>query len=302
MKTVLVTGGSGFVGHYTLRKLLDKGYDVHVVTRNKTGQQFPSEVTLHYCDLQNVQQQIQLFQSFSFSHLLHFAWYTVPQKYWSSSENLNWVQVSINLVQNFVKSGGQRIVCAGTCAEYDWSYGYCSEYLTPQLPNTLYGTCKNSLRVILEQYCKEKNISLAWGRIFFLYGPHEPQQKLIPSTINSLLNGEFAYCTHGNQIRDFLYVEDVADAFVALLDSEVQGSVNIGSGQPIAIKEVVEKIGDLLGSKSLIQLGAIASRPNESPLLVANTKRLIEEVNFRPKTSLLEGLDLTINWWRQLQQ
>ena len=68
--------------------------------------------------------------------------------------------------------------------------------------------------------------------IFFLYGPHEPPGRLIPSVIQALLKGEFARCSHGRQIRDFLYVEDVAEAFVALLDSDITGPVNIASGSP----------------------------------------------------------------------
>ncbi len=117
--------------------------------------------------------------------------------------------------------------------------------------------------------------------------------------IISLLKGEAAKCSHGNQFRDFIYVQDVADAFVALLESEVTGVVNIGSGKPIAIKDIVYKIADKIGREDLIELGAIASNPREPPLLVADVSRLLNEVGWLPQFNLDKGLDRAIAWWEK---
>ncbi len=94
------------------------------------------------------------------------------------------------------------------------------------------------------------------GESSFLYGPYEYPTRLVPSVIQSLLKDEPAQCTHGNQIRDFLYVADVADAFVAILDSDVNGIINIGSGKPVSVKELVIQIARLLGKEKDIRLGA----------------------------------------------
>jgi nucleoside-diphosphate-sugar epimerase len=185
----------------------------------------------------------------------------------------------------------------GTCAEYDWKYGYCSEFITPSNPDTPYGICKKALQEIVNSYSETTSLSSAWGRIFFTYGAYEYPNRLVPSVILSLLKGEPARCSHGNQIRDFLYVQDVADAFVALLESEVTGAVNIGSGQAIAIKDVVYKIADLIGRSDLVHLGAIPSAPKETPLLVADVTRLSNEVGWLPKFSLEIGLKQAIIWW-----
>ena len=99
-------------------------------------------------------------------------------------------------------------------------------------------------------------------------------------------------------MRDFLYVQDVADAFVALLESDVTGSVNIGSGQPMAIKDMVYKIGEQIGRSDLIQLGAIPAATNDTPLVIADVKRLSDEVGFQPTYNLERGIEETINWWR----
>ena len=121
--------------------------------------------------------------------LLHFAWYAKPKKYWTSTQNLRWVQSSIELIDLFVKCGGKRIVMAGSCAEYDWDYGVSSEGLTPCRPSTLYGICKHSLQEILTMYSKQAGISSAWGRIFFLYGPYEHPSRLVSHVISHVSFG-----------------------------------------------------------------------------------------------------------------
>jgi nucleoside-diphosphate-sugar epimerase len=241
----------------------------------------------------------QLFEQIKPTHLLHFAWcYSMPGKYWQAEDNFLWVQASLEILKQFQAQGGQRVVMSGTCAEYDWNYGYCSEFLTPKNPSSPYGICKNAMQEMLQSYAKLTNLSSAWGRIFLPYGPYEYVDRLVPSVICSLLKGEPARCSHGRQMRDFLYVQDVADAFVAILESDVTGSVNIGSGQPIAIKDIVYKIGEQMGRYDLIQLGAIPAATNDTPLVIADVKRLFDEVGFQPTYNLERGIEETINWWR----
>jgi nucleoside-diphosphate-sugar epimerase len=141
-------------------------------------------------------------------------------------------------------------------------------------------------------------ISSAWGRIFWLYGCHEYSQRLVPSVICSLLKGEVAKCSHGNQIRDFLYVQDVADAFVALLSSDIRGCVNIASGKAIVIKDIIFTIADYFGRRDLIQLGAIPKSLGEAPLVVADVARLFQEIGWEPKYELERAIVDTVEWWK----
>ena len=297
MKTILVTGGTGFIGHHSIPLLLAEGYDVHTTIRDKTKiNKFNPDIQYHDCDLFDHYQQEQLLNSLKPSHLLHFAWDAIPGKFWSSPDNLQWVEASLVLLRNFVRFGGQRVVFAGTCAEYDWSYGYCTENGTPTNPQTLYGVCKNSLRLIFEQYCQQSGVSYAWGRIFWLYGINEYPERLVPSIIHSLVNNQPAKCTDGQQIRDFMYVEDVSFAFVCLLNSDVKGVVNIGSGQPITIKAIVTEIANKLNAQNLLRFGELQAPPNDYPFVVANPMRLYKEVNFKPQYNLSQGLQKTIDY------
>lgn len=302
MKKVLLTGASGFIGRHTIPFLLKKEYEVHVVDIVKKPSHIikNKELFWHECDLLNYKQQKILLMEIKPTHLLHFAWYAVPGKYWTSLENLRWVQSSLDLLMNFVKNGGKRAVFAGTCAEYDWNYGYCSEEITPLKPSTLYGACKNSLHEILNHFSNQTKFSYAWGRIFFLYGPYENPNRLVSSIICSLLKDKPARCSHGNQIRDFLHVEDVAGAFVALLESDVMGPVNIASGQPVALKTIIYTVADLLGGKRhLVELGVLPSPENEPHFLVADVRKLGNKVGWKPKIHLEEGLKNAIEWWKR---
>lgn len=306
MKRVLVTGAGGFIGRHTLQPLVDRGYEVHAVT-SKTD--FAEEnltslanCTWHVVDLFNPIQVKTVIERSQPTHLLHFAWCATPGQYWTSEANFRWVQASLELLYHFHKIGGQRIVMAGTCAEYDWNYGYCSETITPLKPNTPYGICKNALQTLLAAYCNQTGLSSGWGRIFFTYGPYEHPKRVVASVIQSLLKRNPIPCSHGNQIRDFLHVYDIANAFVCFLLSEQTGTVNIASGQPVTVKEIIVSLTQKLGNAELIQWGLLLPPDNESPLIVADTRRLTQEIGWLPKFSLDAGLDQTINWWKNNYQ
>jgi nucleoside-diphosphate-sugar epimerase len=297
MKRVLLTGASGFVGSHCLPALSNKGFEVHAVSRT-IEKYTPSEVRWHQADLLDRKQVLELVSNVEPTHLLHLAWYAAPGSYWSSEENLRWVQASLDLLQAFTAAGGRRVVVSGSCAEYEWgSHQPLSERDTPK-PSTLYGTCKHSLQLMVDAYAATKNISAAWGRLFFLYGPNEPESRLVPSVIRALLRGQPALCTHGDQVRDFLYVADVAEAFVTLLDSEVKGTINIASGRPIKIRDVIDEIGEQLGRRDLIRLNALPASPNEPAVLLADTDRLKRELRWQPRYDLRQGVVKCIDWLR----
>ncbi|HZT43590.1 MAG TPA: NAD(P)-dependent oxidoreductase [Chthonomonadaceae bacterium] len=298
MNRVLVTGATGFIGRHALAPLVAGGDEVHAVTIDAPVEAAP-EVAWHQADLLDPGCVADLLAKVRPTHLLHFAWYVAPGQYVTSPENFRWVQASLELLRRFAECGGQRVVMSGSCFEYDLRYGYCSERVTPLAPDTLYGTCKHALHTMLVVFADQAGLSQAWGRIFYLYGPHEYPQRLVPSVIRALLDGETARCSHGRQIRDFLHVQDVAGAFVALLRSDVAGPVNIASGQPVALQEVIGKIAARLNAEDRVQLGVLPAPPSEPPLIVADTRRLREEVGWRPHYDLDSGLEQTISWHRR---
>jgi nucleoside-diphosphate-sugar epimerase len=283
---VLVTGATGFIGHHLPAALRARGHEVSVASRSSG------------VDLLEPGDAESLLAAVRPTHLVHLAWYAVPGAYWTSPENVRWVEASLALLRAFVAAGGERAVLAGTCAEYDWSGGVCAEDTTPLRPWTLYGHAKNALREVAEAYAEEAALSLAWGRIFFVYGPHEPDGRLVSSVARALVRGEEAPTTEGSQRRDFLHSADLADAFAALLGSEARGAVNLGSGDAVAVRDVVEEVARAAGRPDLLRVGAVPARPDEAPLVVADATRLRDEVGWSPARTLEQGIADTVAWWR----
>ena len=114
-----------------------------------------------------------------------------------------------------------------------------------------------------------------------------------------MLRGDEAKCSDGLQVRDFLHVEDVAEAFVALLDSDVRGSLNIASGQPVAVRDVVLAAADCVGKRDLLRIGVLPRQPHEPAYLVADTRRLAAEVGFKPRYDLASGMAQAVGRWKR---
>ena len=297
MAKVLVTGATGFIGRHAITPLQEQGHEVHTVGSRPLDKAF-SSVTHHQADLLDSGQMERVIAAVQADQLLHFSWFVTPGEYLKSFNNIRWVYATLEMLRMFEENGGTRSVLAGTCFEYDLQRGFLSEDVTPTRPDSLYGTCKNALREMVEGYSEQSGLSTAWGRIFFLYGPHEYPGRLVASVINAVLRGEDAKCSHGRQIRDFMHVQDVADAFVALLGSDVTGSVNIASGQPVTIRDIALKIASQAGDEDLVKLGIYPAPENEPPVILADTRKLNNVVGWKPSISLDDGLARTIDWWK----
>ena len=298
MRKVLVTGASGFIGRHCLPLLTSRGYEVHALARQSSVRSDSPEVHWHEADLLTPGSCAQLLSRLQPECLLHLAWYAVPGKFWEATENIEWVRASLELLLAFAKNGGTRVVVAGTCAEYDWSEGECKEDTTPLFPSTLYGTSKRALERLVNTWNRQRAVSSAWGRVFFLYGPDENPSRLVAYVVRSLLQNRLALCSDGHQLRDFLHVEDVASAFVFLLESQVVGPVNIGSGKPIAVRDVLNEIGRYIGRPDLLVFGARSS-VGEPAAIWANIEKFTKEVLWVPRYDLKHGLEQTIEWWRK---
>ena len=302
MRQVLVTGATGFIGQFCIKALQKRGFIVYALSTKPVASTVDNIIWCQ-ADLHDYRAIKQLLARIRPTFLLHLAWYVEHGQYWSSEKNLQWVASSLNLVQEFTNNGGKRLICAGTCAEYDWSENVCSEnlseLLTPLNPQTLYGACKSSLQATLGAWSKTTGLSFAWGRLFFPYGPGENRKRLIPSTVLSLLQGKTITCNNPELSRDFIFVDDVAQIFAALIDSDICGPINIASGQAIKLRQVVDLISRRLNIENLIEYKIDGAISNEPLVLCGNVSRLKDELNILPTTPLAVGIEKTINWWQE---
>ena len=298
MKRVLVTGATGFVGRHALPALTARGFEVHAVS-SRPGR---SDASAHWheADLLGSGDADRVMKAVRPTHLLHLAWFVTPGAFWRAPENVDWVGASLRLLRAFAThgEGARRAALAGTSAEYDWSGGTCHETRTPLRPATLYGSAKHGLHVVADAFAREAGLRLAWGRLFFLYGPYEAPGRLVSSLASSLLRGVRVPCSLGEQRRDFLHAGDAGDAFAALLDSAVDGAVNIASGEAVPVHDVISAVAARAGGAHLLDWGGHPVSPGEAPTVVADVARLRDEVGWQPRWSLREGLDATVDWWR----
>ena len=297
-KKVLITGATGFIGQHCLPRLIARNFEVHATSSKKETPIVFDGVQWHHINLLDSVACQNTIVKILPTHLLHLAWIAQPGVFWASNENLHWLIHSLELVQTFCQNGGLRVVGVGSCAEYEWGHSTCIENHTPLKPSTIYGRCKLAMSLALEAAADAYGISAVWARLFFPYGPGEPRDRLIPTVILGQLQGQEVRCTHGRQFRDFIFVEDVADALVTLLDSSTTGSFNIGTGIAQNLLEVVATVSSQLGRPDVVRFGSKPAPDGDPERVVADISRLKQEVGWQPKITLQQGIERTIEAWR----
>jgi len=266
----LVTGASGFIGRYVLDHLAQNNIDTVVVGRTR-----PSGFTGDFIEVDLlVDDCTDIARRAGASHLVHLAWYAEHGEYWTSPLNLRWVDATVRLVEAFCAAGGQKVVVAGTCAEYDWSCGCCREDTTPLKPASMYGTAKDATRRLLAAVCSAHQVAFAWGRIFLPYGKGEDSQRLIPSLVEVFKGTRSPFGVNANAYRDLLHADDVARGFINLLLPGAEGSYNISSGRPTQIAQVVNTIANAFNGNPRIVLDLSTERPGEPDILFGDNEKL----------------------------
>lgn len=295
-RRVLVTGASGFIGRRCVAALARSGYAVHAVSSRPHAAD--SCATWHRYDLLDPGQCATAVAQVRPTHLLHLAWTATPGTFWSSPKNLDWLSAAAALFGAFYAQGGQRAVGVGTCAEYAWSEAPYREGATPEAASTVYGLCKRAAALALEAAALQSGRSAAWARLFFPYGPGEAPERLLPYVIRCLLKGEPALCTSGEQYRDFIHVDDVAAALVALLQAEATGTYNVGSGVALRLKDAVAQIAELLDGAALVRHGARDAPAGDPQYVVADVTRLTAATGWRPAVDFRRGIAASIAYWK----
>jgi nucleoside-diphosphate-sugar epimerase len=288
---VLLTGASGFLGRHVLHSLRQRGIDTVLLCRQPPAD--PKATAWIAADLLASTDWVALVAQAQATHLLHLAWYAEHGRYWVSPLNLRWVDATVQLTEAFCQAGGQQVVVAGTCAEYDWSHGYCREESTPLHPATLYGVAKDAARRLVMAVCQQHQIPCAWGRVFLPFGAGESPQRLIPSLIAALRGQRAPFGVNASAYRDFLHASDVAEGLLTLLQQGAQGAYNISSGQPVQLQALIRQLAELLHAEPAPLLALASERPGEPALLVGDPQRL-QALGWRPALSQAQALKQTI--------
>ncbi len=284
-KRVFITGGTGLIGRELYAPLAAHGFEPYVLTLDDNHPILPQVtwITGNLFDescIANALAQIRP------QYLLNLAWCTSGD-YQTSPINFDFVRSGLTLLSHFAQNGGQRAVLAGTCMEYSAKKTLLKES-DPISPLNLYARCKDNLHRLAHDFCTVHHISLGYGRIFYVYGRQEHPTRLTASCLNALRTGRPFQIAHSQLLRDYMYTKDISAAFVALLDSSVQGPINICTGQAISLADYTRALARLVNREDLLVLDR---QPTDQPLLIAgDNTRLTQEVGFTPRYSLAQAL------------
>lgn len=255
---VLLTGATGFVGRQVLRALEQYGARVTAVVRAEREEDLapspaieriiatpalfeePADWWAQACD--------------GVDCVVHVAWYAEPGKYLMSPQNLGCLAGTLALAQGAIDVGVSRMVGVGTCFEYNLTAADLS-VSTPLNPTTPYAAAKAATYLALSRILPQQGVSFAWCRLFYLYGEGEDGRRLVPYVRAQLAKGEAAELSHGLQVRDFLDVEEAGRRIAAAALSSLEGAINICSGAPITVRELVEEIAGPFGRNDLLRFG-----------------------------------------------
>ncbi|MDQ1510862.1 MAG: hypothetical protein QOG50_2706 [Actinomycetota bacterium] len=290
-----VTGATGFIGSRIVRRLLAAGSEVTVLVRAGSNTVRIADVL---SDVRQIDGDVRATDSFAhllrpFDTCIHSAWYAEPGKYLRSPENGQLVGATLELAQRLVSAGCGRFVGVGTCYEYDTGTGLLTED-SPTQPTTPYAAAKLATATALRRV---PDLETAWIRLFWQYGPYEDERRLVPAIVTALLREHRAASTSGHQVRDFLHVDDVAAAVVAVANSQATGVVNVGSGKPVTVRHVVEAIGAATGRADLLDIGGLQQADGEPEVVYADNQRL-RSLGWTASYGLAEGIADTVQWWR----
>ena len=274
-KRVLVTGGTGLIGKETIAPLLASGYEVHAVAFDDPAP-IPS-VNWIRGSLFDDDFICRTMSETKPTHLLNLAWATTGD-YLTSSVNEKFLHAGEVLAEAFAGNGGRRAVYAGTCFEYafkDSPISECDELDAGKYP---YTQCKDRLRRSAAAIFAGASVSFGYGRVFFVYGRGESPTRLTGMVVDKLDKNERVVIKGGPLRRDYVYSKDVAGAFVSLLDSPVEGAVNICTGRTVSIRDYVMAIANAAGKPESVEFH---DECDGLPAVVAgDPSRLLKEVGY----------------------
>ncbi len=300
----LVTGASGFLGSHLTRELLREGHEVLAVVRpgkeHSRLQTIASQVTFAYADLAIISKISVEMLEFQPEVVFHLAWWGGNSRKFVNDPAAIYENIpgTLELVRLAYEANCKTLIFFGSAVEYG-TYQIPVRETDAVVPQNLYGISKYASMLLVQALCVQWNMRFCGIRPFWTYGPMDDDLRMIPSVIQQLLAGKRPKVTAGEQLWDFLYVDDAVKALTLLLENnDAEGIFNLGSGEPRKLKDVVAMIRDTIDPSLAIGFGEIPYAVDQVMHLEADISRLRAATGWEPKVSLEEGLRRTVEWYK----
>ena len=284
---ILITGATGFIGKSFLERYFNKKKLMVISRRNK-----PNKLKINWIksDISNIQKKIKIIKKFDPNILIHLAWEGIPLLNKKNSLiNLKKHKIFFKILLKFIKF--EKIIVSGSCFQYDSKHHKI--YEDSKLSNSHFSKAKNSLyKFLLRQQIKNK-FKLIWFIIFYVYGSNQRKESLIPSLIMKLKRNQEVFLNSPYEKKDFIYINDVINAFEKAVSSNVNGIFNLGYGKPYSPLYIARFLKKKLNSQSALNLNKEFNRKNKKTLYasISKTKKYF---CWKPKFSLKLGLINTL--------
>lgn len=301
---VLITGATGFVGACLARRFLKLGHEVHVFVRPESSMwriaDVAEELILHHIDLRDAQLVNRAVIAIKPEYIFHLATYGG----FSFQQNIDSIYASnllgtINLVHACEKAGFDLFVNTGSSSEYGLKLPPMKECDILE-PVGDYAVSKAAATLFCRSEASQKELPIITLRVFSPYGPWDDPKRLIPYVISSLLNKKGPALSNPASVRDYIFIDDVIEAYFAVMVAPViPGAIyNVGSGRQTSIGDVVTKITIAIGNGIAPVWGVRENQRPEPASWLADINALKFHCNWQPATSLDDGLQNTIDWMK----
>ena len=302
-KSILVVGGTGFIGINLIKRFLKLGAKVTCLSlKRKKIRLNHKNLRCIFCDYTKVNTLKKKINK-QFEYVVNLGGYIDHSKFFSGGRRVidNHFLSTMNLLLSLKKRKLKRYLHIGTSDEYGASFSPIKENFRKD-PITSYAFAKLASINLLIMLNKTENFPATVIRLFLVYGPHQKNNRLIPQVINGCLKKKSFPVSKGNQLRDFCYVDDVANAIIlSLIKKRALGEVfNVGSGKPVSVKFTINTISKII-KQGKPEFNKIPFRKNENLKLYPSVNKAGRILGWKPKTNLYQGLVKTINYYKTIK-
>jgi len=290
-KKILITGATGFLASHLLPTLIEKGYDIIVLKRSFSNtwriQNVISQIKSYDIDKISIKK---IFDENEIGGIIHLA-----TDYGRKNNNdiTQMIKANIELPAKLLDLG----------CKYEVIF-FINTHTFSSSKYMLYSAMKNSFIEIAKYFTANFKVKFINMKLEHMYGEKDEYSKFIPFLIKSILEGKEIKATNGEQKRDFIYVQDVADAYLKVLDNlrnldEGFIEFEIGTGSSISLRDLLSKIKEVINKKVNIKWGGIPNRKNEIFDSKADIRRVKQYLEWSPKYDIKSGLKKTVDWYRK---